>query len=602
VIKKISILFLIGLLYIPTSRAKLEYDSITNKAQLYGPYIKYNILNSPYSLGRFQIELSDINIELQTEESGKKKIIAKWPRFLMDFGQIKLITKNKHILLNESFSSELIGTDEKFGYLQLSDNSQSLLENLSEPFQICVEQIYEESYVKACSNELAYKNEKFENVFNGNNQSASFLNEKKSPKNAQINLSKENKKIHLELKFLSGFQIDIKDKIRTLNIENIVVDPMEKRIGIVDGFGSIRPTELTTKDRFFSFIKENNYFKNEYQGSNQWPQDLEDAEMEFAPYLLGGSIQLYGIILPHVPPPFEFKLEDNMPIATYKDSVELKGTKGKNEILAAKNTNELFIHENETEFLWVFSTPKIAQVNQNYLSLQNKKQDYYFSQRIFRAHQSSVAASAALSTSEALSIVPGYNLYVEHWFEKIWDNSNYSFQRWGVSANLYETMNGFKPNNRYTGKLSPINADILYRLSPGVRPVQSSFGLGLRYLNFTVFQSTRNDIVARLLGVGGFWHTAPQKLVDDIFNIVPFFRYPKWMEVSFFYYPLILSGQQLGLSFSWQLRGKMFFAKNWYLETSFNVNAVSFNQVVNNRSEKLALGTAHGTIGLGYLF
>ena len=151
-----------------------------------------------------------------------------------------------------------------------------------------------------------------------------------------------------------------------------------------------------------------------------------------------------------------------------------------------------------------------------------------------------------------------------------------------------------------------MNFDLMFRLKPGVRPVQSSFGLGLRYLNFKLFRSISTDIETQMLGIGGFWHTAPQKIVDDIFNIVPFFRYPKWMEVSFYYYPLLLGPEQIGFSFSWQARGRMFFSKRWFLDASFNVNAISFKKSkiagVTQGADDFNIGTAHGTIGVGFFF
>jgi hypothetical protein len=220
-----------------------------------------------------------------------------------------------------------------------------------------------------------------------------------------------------------------------------------------------------------------------------------------------------------------------------------------------------------------------------------------------------VSAAAALSTSTTLDIVPGYNFWAEHWFEQIYDKSSWSFQRWGVSANVYNTVGGFRAQEGDDLEIAvlPINFDLLYRFTQGVRPVQSSFGMGLRYLDFTLFRSRGDDINSRLLGIGAFWQTAPQKIIDDIFNVVPFFRYPKWMELSFFYYPMILGPEELGFSFSWQARGRLFFSKRWFLDASFNVNAIQFTKSrqsvgPNPAADEVALGTAHGTVGVGCFF
>lgn len=585
--------------------SRLEFDTAANKVQIYGPYVKYNVLKAPYNIGRYQFELNDIRLEAPTiPEENESNIYAVWPRFLLSFGRLQLVDVKGRVLLTENFTNAQTGTDEKYVHYPLKDSGTHLREALKSDFQLCIEQEFEASHVKACSQIIKLIDGRSVPV-EPSEASAVKLNDKKAPKNAQITLSPDQKTVSLSVRFKSGFSINIKDKVRFIAIENIAVDPIEKRLGIIDGSGSVRPTQLTIKDKFFSFIKEKNYFKSEYETSKDWPQDLEDAEMEFSPYLTGASMQLYGIILPHVPPPFQFKLNDDNPIATYSSVVDLKGTMAPTEILAAKHKNELFIHNNKTEFLWEFPAPLKGQVNQNYLSLQHKNKDYYFSQRIFRAHQTSVAAGISLSTSPTLDFVPGYNFSAEHWFEEIWNKSRFSYQRLGLAANMYETIQSFKPNKDFPEKISinPINFDVLYRLSPGVRPVQSSFGLGLRYLNFTLYRSISSDIQTQLLGIGGFWQTAPQKLIDDIFNIVPLFRYPKWMELSMYYYPLSMSDVQLGFSFSWKAHGKIFFARNWYFDASFSVNNIAFRRVNSiGRTDAFNIATANGTLGLGYLF
>ncbi len=633
--------------------ARLEYDSQKNEVQLYGPYVRFNVLKKPYSLGRYQFSLDDIGLVIvkpgsqppveealaeppsvegdsgsneatntdknkdasgdestrQPQSEEELKIYAQWPRFLMSFGRLRLISSaNKRVLLTLRFDESMTGQDDKYARVLLDGEGEDLLQALNEPFQACVDQKFEASYVKGCSNKLVYKNGKIETSFSGDNAALARLNGRKVPKNSQISLDASMDKLSVALRFKSGFSIFVKDKVRILDLTKIAIDPVEKRIGLISGDGSIRPTRLTLKDKFFSFIKEENYFKNRYATSNDWPQNIEDAEMEFSPYQTGASAQMYGLLLPNVPPPFKFALNDDIPIATYASEVELKGTKEESEVLAAEVKNQLFIHQNQKEFLWKFPTPKKGEVNKNYLSHQAKGQNFYFSKRVFRAHHSAVSGALALSTSPTLDIVPGYNFWAEHWFEQIWDKSSWSYQRWGVSANIYETVQGFKPKDNFPEKISvlPVNFDLMYRFQPGVRPVQSSFGLGLRYLQFKLFRSISADIETQLLGIGGFWHTAPQKIIDDIFNIVPFFRYPKWMEISFYYYPLLIGPEQLGLSFSWQARGRMFISKSWFLDASFNVNAVSFKKPkisgVTAGADEFAIGTAHGTIGIGCFF
>ena len=56
------LLFLLFICASNISSARLEFDSQANKAEIYGPYIKYNVLKPPYSFGRYQIDLNDIRM------------------------------------------------------------------------------------------------------------------------------------------------------------------------------------------------------------------------------------------------------------------------------------------------------------------------------------------------------------------------------------------------------------------------------------------------------------------------------------------------------------------------------------------------------------
>jgi hypothetical protein len=589
----------------------LEYDAEANKVEIYGPYIKYNVLKSPFTLGRHRLDPADFRLEAMSsgEEGAQVQAYVQWPRFFMELGELQIKDLKGKKLLSQSFGEQdLDENEEQFARLLLKRGSKSLLQSLANGFQICIHQLYQESDVKVCSDHFYYQEGQILKSHKGKNPVTVLVNNKKHPKNAQIILADKETTFDLNIQFKSGYQVRVKDGIRRITPKNIVIDPKEKRIGIIDGSGKIRPSRLTFRGQVFAFMKEKNYFINEYQGAQNWTDSLEERELEFAPYQTGASLQLYGLVLPKSPPPFEFRLDAKSPIATYSPVVTLKGRKAPTEDLRASKEGELLIHDNQADFIWNFKAPEKGTVNQNYLSLNQNKEDYFFSNRIFRAHKSAFSASAALSTSPTLDIVPGYNFTFDHWFEEIWGKGSWSYQRWGIKANVYETIQGFKPKDDFPENISvlPINFDLLYRFSPGVRPVQSSFGVGLRYMHFKLFRSLNEDVEAGLLGVGSFWHTAPQKIVDDVFNVVPFFRYPKWMELSFFYYPLIVGGQSAGFSFSWQARGQMFFARNWYLDASFNVNVISFEREklsgVTLGADAFGIGTAHGTIGVGYQF
>lgn len=613
-----KLIILVIIVFPAVTSAKLEFDAKKNNAQLFGPYIKYNVLKPPYSFGRYEFNKSDISLEFRgvnlpsnDEASGEnmptgKELYVIWPKFLLQYGAVQIISESGNTLLNEDFDSNETSGGDKYVYHRIED--QDLPSHLTQPFRICVKQNYKKTFVEACSDYIKMENGKFKPTKSATEfqKAVATLNGASVPKNAQINIPESQKTLDLLIEFKSGFKIHVKDKVRRLKIQNIAIDPVTKRLGIIGGEGTISTTTLTFKDRFFKFIKEKNYYRNQFEVSQQWPQNIEDAEMEFVPYPLGASAQHYGLILDQIPPPFKFKLADNSPIATYRSVVELEGTKHPKEKLTAKRKNELFIKKDEKSFIWKFSAPEKGVMSQNYLALKHKGDYFYFSRRIFRAHRGSISAAAALSTTTTLSLVPGYNVAADFWPESIWGKKSWAYQRWGLGLNIYETRKAFKPQKGFTEDVSinPINLDIMYRLTPGVRPVEQSFGLALRYLRYQLFRSRSQDLTPRFLGVGALWHLAPQKLVDDVFNIVPFFRYPKWMELSVFYYPLVFGSFEAGFSWSYHAKGRLHFSRDWYFEASINVMAINFKFITDDPFEEISpqVSTIHGTLGFGWMF
>ena len=146
------------------------------------------------------------------------------------------------------------------------------------------------------------------------------------------------------------------------------------------------------------------------------------------------------------------------------------------------------------------------------------------------------------------------------------------------------------------------NFELMGRFSSGVRPLQRSFGAGLRYLQVSIDGEGSNfsSFDVNMLGAGIFWHTAPLRLMDDIVNLVPFFKYPKWMEISAYYYPMNFSDNiNLGAAFSFHARGRLFFSQSWFFDAAINGTHVSFEKVNEVEGD---LAFIEGTLGIGYNF
>ena len=590
----------------------LEFDAKKNGVELYGPYIKYNFLKKPFSLGQHEFGPKSLQLEYREtpgdgEKEATKALHAIWPTFVLQEGEISLFSlKNDKI---DDFEVSWDNTNAGGGITTFAfpDSSDRWLEELQKGVHFCIDQTLDYGVINVCSDKLKLVDGKFV-PFRVSSEVKIKVNGHKSPTNAQINIGKEDKVFELHVKFKSGMKFYIKDRVRRIDIDNVSLNLNDKRIGISGKKSERRDTESSLRDKFVHYLSERNYYRDNLLPDMDWPQELTDVDMEFAPTSQGAGLQLYGISIEELPEKeFKVKLDDAAPIATYSREVVLKGYKSPEEKVFGVRKGALKLHPDKERFLWTFQTPEKGQYNKDHIVYsQTKGEKYFFSRRIYRGHQRSISASAALSSSTDLSVVPGYNLNAEYWPETLYNRHPLVFQRWGFALNKFQTLSDFSvPGSTTRISVDWTNIDIMARFNKGVRPVQSTFGAALRYFVPAMNLSTNVDMTPHLLGMGVFWHTAPQKVVDDIFNIVPFFRYPKWMEISLYLYPMTMTPNfSLGLAFSYHARGRLYFSQNWYFDASFNVTSVAFRRGTAGgvKAFDLTVSTAHGTVGFGYSF
>ena len=97
-----------------------------------------------------------------------------------------------------------------------------------------------------------------------------------------------------------------------------------------------------------------------------------------------------------------------------------------------------------------------------------------------------------------------------------------------------------------------------------------------------------------------------QRFFDDIFNVIPFMRYPKWVDLEFILYPITLRDQQSSnFIFTMNFHGKVQWSPTFFGEAGFGLKNFSFEDTRSsdpNKQLSLTLGAAYGTIGLGFNF
>lgn len=134
-----------------------------------------------------------------------------------------------------------------------------------------------------------------------------------------------------------------------------------------------------------------------------------------------------------------------------------------------------------------------------------------------------------------------------------------------------------------------------YRLTPGVWERDETLGVifGLQTIQF-------NSVRSGLLGLGVLWTRSMPKVFDQLYNLVPFMRYPKWVDMDFIVYPVSTdsAGNSNSIAYSLDFHGKVLWKKDFYGEAGFGYKGF---QVFQN-GLKGEFATFYGIAGLGLNF
>lgn len=291
-------------------------------------------------------------------------------------------------------------------------------------------------------------------------------------------------------------------------------------------------------------------------------------------------------------------LDERTPTGTYSDNIRLYGRKLK-EVTVSTDQNSVHVDSNEpNEFLWRFKATERGEINRSYLNLDYQGQRYRSYFEIYKGYPRELSARLSVAKSSADFVFMGEVAY-NQWFEDLFTWANYwvSRQRWGISAKYFKSFNEIKVSTSgRTAPLDVLTVDLKYRFIPGLWNRDETVGMMASYqnVNFGV-------LTAPMVGGGVFWARSMPKLIDDVFNILPLFRYPKWVDVEFIYYAQSMDKNiTLNSSMSLNFHGKVLWTNNLFGEAGFGIKRYAF--VDTSVNQKADLNTFYGTVGMGLSF
>lgn len=297
-------------------------------------------------------------------------------------------------------------------------------------------------------------------------------------------------------------------------------------------------------------------------------------------------------------PPEELRprLEQDAAKGTYKSSVKLKGQIIPGVRLSTKMKS--VEQQEDGRFIWIFQTDKMGEKNRSYLNVSSGDKNFKVYSEVYRGFPGEFGLR--LTGGKGFSMAEGS---LNYWFENLWgwEDPVYSTLRWGASIKYFTSLSDVTSKTT-TAPFKELTAALKYRLTPGLANREASGGLilGFNSLDYDVHKT-------KMLGAGVFWGRSMPLVFDEIFNLMPFFRYPKWVDIEFLYYPLMMeAGFKAGYrgNYALNFHGKVMWTKSLFGEAGFGVKNVDIikGATATADAQNLTLTTIFATLGFGVLF
>ncbi len=248
-------------------------------------------------------------------------------------------------------------------------------------------------------------------------------------------------------------------------------------------------------------------------------------------------------------------------------------------------------------FDWEFSQPERGQLNRSHVSLlYDTKESYIGSYRSYKGYALEASTRLTTQTTPTGTLILG-EILATGWFESIFGAENYIFskQRWGLSARYVTSLTSPNdPANNAPMTFRSFDAQIRYRLTPGVWNQIETFGLLIPYQNVNY-----ENAAGSMTGLGAFWVKPFPSIIDKFLNHVKFLRYPKIIDAEFQYFFLPGSGITLATNMNAVIHGKMFLKPTFFAEGAAGYKQFGYSQV---GTFVLNLTSFYASVGVGWDF
>lgn len=291
-------------------------------------------------------------------------------------------------------------------------------------------------------------------------------------------------------------------------------------------------------------------------------------------------------------------LHKNTPNQTYNNNFKLFGRKLASAQLSTDQNSVVIQSSDQTEFLWYFKAEVRGKINKSYLDVSYEGKSYRSYFEAYKGYPRELSLRFTGFIAGGQSSILGEVAY-NQWFETLLGYTGYYLgrHRWGVSFRAFQAFNQLKVDSSgTTAKFAVMNVDLKYRLTPGLWGRDETLGLTLSYQDLAF-----GAVKAPMLGTGAFWARSMPRAFDDFLNVLPFLKYPKWVDMELIYYASSMNEKvKLDANFSLNFHGKVLWSDNIFGEAGFGMKRFAFTD--QSQGQKASLNSFFGTVGLGLSF
>lgn len=581
-------------------------------------------------LGKSHAQISQI---LGNPEAQDLVLIMNWPRTLISGGLLEIITSTEQILWSREITevdqqkwksrldrwrAELLEKgvaakdmdrsvlfNSQFGILEVTAKEIPLW-NQSESFRFCLTQKNDEGSTRLCTQKYGTRSSRDgSQIVLGRVKVApiapQILIQKAAAPLKQALQVEVDTPIEFSTVLAAGDSYEFLAKPQKLQLMDIADTKKPELLRVVGA--DVRPIGKSTilnPDQYGAVTRALGFEATIGDQRKFWMTVIRRDDPKLYVPGRGGGVFRQGFKLEDVPrAQSRIYLSRNTPTGTYKDEIQLAGRKQPRALVNSSQNSIEIDTEDPSLFYWNFRVAERGKLNRSYITVDDDAAKSYRSYfEIYKGLPREISGRLVAVQSGSDFVVLAEMAY-NQWFEGLFGSTNYylSRQRWGLSFKYFQSITQLKVSAAGSkADLTVGTLDLKYRLAPGLWGRDETVGLLTSYQNVTF-----GDLKAPMLGGGLFWARSMPRLFDDLFNLLPFMRYPKWVDMEFIYYAVPMdSSVSLNAPLSLNFHGKVLWTERIFGEAGFGIKRYGFQDPRLN--QKAELNTFYSTVGLGINF